>query len=93
MDDLGQTSHPHYQRVTPIKSHETSIFLWFSYGFPVFRASTMEDLGQTSHRPQIPGRLRERAEATQGEGEEDHARQLEPHHTWRLTALGLVGYK
>ena len=22
-----------YQRVNPIKSHETSIFLWFSYGF------------------------------------------------------------
>ena len=25
----------HYQRVYPIKSHWTTIFLWFSYGFPV----------------------------------------------------------
>ena len=24
-----------YQRVDPIKSHETTIFLWFSYGFPM----------------------------------------------------------
>ena len=24
----------HYQRVYPIKSHSTTIFLWFSYGFP-----------------------------------------------------------
>ena len=25
----------HYQRVNPIKSHKTTIFLWFSYGFPM----------------------------------------------------------
>ena len=25
----------HYQRVNPIKSHQTTIFPWFSYGFPV----------------------------------------------------------
>ena len=30
---------------------------------------------------QPPLGLRERAKASQGEGEEDHARQLEPHHT------------
>ena len=25
----------HYQRLNPMKSHETTIFLWFSYGFPL----------------------------------------------------------
>ena len=24
-----------YQKVNPIKSHEITIFLWFSYGFPM----------------------------------------------------------
>ena len=25
----------HYQKVNPKQSHESTIFLWFSYGFPM----------------------------------------------------------
>ena len=29
-----------YQRVYPIEFHETTIFLWFSYGFPMITYDT-----------------------------------------------------
>ena len=35
----------HNQRVSPIKFHETTIFLWLSYGFPVGFGAVIE-LGQ-----------------------------------------------
>ena len=40
-----------YQRVNPMKSHETTIFLWFSYGFPTMDIAfiTPSCPGEASH--------------------------------------------
>ena len=48
----------HNQRVYPIKSHETIIFLWFSYGFPP-DSTAKRFLSKDPHRSQLCRRLGE----------------------------------
>ena len=49
----------HFQRVYPIKSHETTIFLWFSYGFPIARCR-MKAAPANIYSPEVMAALRSR---------------------------------